>query len=426
MVAGVAGGVAERLGIDPLVVRVLVVVLALFGGAGLLFYALGWLLIPDESTDQSLVEQAFGPRRDGRSSSLLLAVGLGLLAVATVGGILSDNFSGVLLMALLLLGGAFLLRRNEDRPPLPPAGGSAPSGYLADTWQPTASGQPGGPAGWPAGSGSTGSGTTGYGSTDAGTAGAAPPGGAPPGWSGATTPGEPLGARYATPAGVPPWYGASEPAWRTPPPAPRRPRSVLFPLTLSAMAVVLGVLGALDASGVAIPAATYWAWALGVVGIGLLIGTWFGRSRGLIVVGLLLIPVLAVTAAANQLGDLDLRRGATDVTVTPTTVAQVEAIDGDYGAGSITYDLSRVDFAGEDVQMSARVGAGELVVLVPRGVEVTVDAEVGLGEADVIGTTQGGPGIDLQVTKPGAPDAGTVTLDLSVGLGTVEVSRAAA
>ena len=45
IVAGVCAGVARRLGVEPIVVRVIVVVAAAFGGAGVALYALGWAFI---------------------------------------------------------------------------------------------------------------------------------------------------------------------------------------------------------------------------------------------------------------------------------------------------------------------------------------------------------------------------------------------
>lgn len=45
--AGVAGGLAHRAGIDPLIVRGIFVVLAIVGGPAVLIYAAGWLLMPD-------------------------------------------------------------------------------------------------------------------------------------------------------------------------------------------------------------------------------------------------------------------------------------------------------------------------------------------------------------------------------------------
>ena len=47
MIAGVAGGLAEYFGIDPTVVRLAFVVLALLGGPGLIIYILMWILVPE-------------------------------------------------------------------------------------------------------------------------------------------------------------------------------------------------------------------------------------------------------------------------------------------------------------------------------------------------------------------------------------------
>ena len=47
MVSGVAGGLGEYFGVDPVIFRVLFAVLSFFGGVGLLMYGLAWLLIPE-------------------------------------------------------------------------------------------------------------------------------------------------------------------------------------------------------------------------------------------------------------------------------------------------------------------------------------------------------------------------------------------
>ena len=52
-VGGVAGGVARHLDVDPTIVRVLFVVAIFFGGAGLLVYAVLWLVVPDDTTGRS-------------------------------------------------------------------------------------------------------------------------------------------------------------------------------------------------------------------------------------------------------------------------------------------------------------------------------------------------------------------------------------
>ena len=46
-IAGVCGGLAEYLDLDPLLVRILVLVFALTTGAGFLFYVLAWVSIPE-------------------------------------------------------------------------------------------------------------------------------------------------------------------------------------------------------------------------------------------------------------------------------------------------------------------------------------------------------------------------------------------
>ena len=45
-IAGVCGGIAEYFNIDPTLVRIVTVVLALFFGGGLLAYLLAWVIMP--------------------------------------------------------------------------------------------------------------------------------------------------------------------------------------------------------------------------------------------------------------------------------------------------------------------------------------------------------------------------------------------
>jgi phage shock protein C len=49
MVAGVCGGLAEYFNIDVTLIRVVFVVLAVFGATGLLLYLLMWAIVPDAS-----------------------------------------------------------------------------------------------------------------------------------------------------------------------------------------------------------------------------------------------------------------------------------------------------------------------------------------------------------------------------------------
>ncbi|MCZ7662461.1 MAG: PspC domain-containing protein [Thermoleophilia bacterium] len=48
MIGGVCGGVADYLGIDVTVIRLLWVLVTLLGGAGVLAYLVLWIVIPQE------------------------------------------------------------------------------------------------------------------------------------------------------------------------------------------------------------------------------------------------------------------------------------------------------------------------------------------------------------------------------------------
>lgn len=78
-IAGVAGGVARHLDVDPLLVRVGFVLLAIFGGGGVLAYVAGWLLIPEEGSDEGVI------RVDHRTRTVLLAIVGAIAALSLVG-----------------------------------------------------------------------------------------------------------------------------------------------------------------------------------------------------------------------------------------------------------------------------------------------------------------------------------------------------
>jgi phage shock protein C len=61
MIAGVAGGLAAYFGIDPLFIRIALVVLALINGFGAIIYLALWLIVPNEgslSEGRSTVQEA--------------------------------------------------------------------------------------------------------------------------------------------------------------------------------------------------------------------------------------------------------------------------------------------------------------------------------------------------------------------------------
>lgn len=84
-VAGVAGGLGRAFGVDPVLIRVAFVVLAIFGGFGVLLYALGWLLLPADGDQVSAAEALLG--RGHSSVSPALAVLLVVVMLGSAGSI---------------------------------------------------------------------------------------------------------------------------------------------------------------------------------------------------------------------------------------------------------------------------------------------------------------------------------------------------
>lgn len=79
-IGGVAAGIAVRIGIDPLIVRGIIVVTALLGAPALLVYAAAWLLLPD--TDDSIhLERAIKGQFDAPLAAIGVMIVLGLLPV---------------------------------------------------------------------------------------------------------------------------------------------------------------------------------------------------------------------------------------------------------------------------------------------------------------------------------------------------------
>ena len=80
-IGGVAAGIAVRIGIDPLIVRGILVVIALLGAPALLVYAAAWLLLPD--TDDSIhLERAIKGHFDASHAAIGVVILLGLLPTA--------------------------------------------------------------------------------------------------------------------------------------------------------------------------------------------------------------------------------------------------------------------------------------------------------------------------------------------------------
>src|SRR5439155_953860 len=86
LLGGVAGGVAEYLGVDAVLVRLGFVVTAFFGGLGVIAYGLGWIVLP--VAPPAGVAPSRGDRRQ------LVGYGLVALGLLAIGGRLGWSFRG--------------------------------------------------------------------------------------------------------------------------------------------------------------------------------------------------------------------------------------------------------------------------------------------------------------------------------------------
>ena len=81
-IAGVAGGVAYRFGLDPVLVRCVWVVLSIFAGVGLVLYGVAWALLPEESDGRIHLEEALSGRFN---AGLAGAIGTTIVGMSTLG-----------------------------------------------------------------------------------------------------------------------------------------------------------------------------------------------------------------------------------------------------------------------------------------------------------------------------------------------------
>ncbi|WP_046768967.1 PspC domain-containing protein [Jiangella alkaliphila] len=414
VVAGVLGGLGRRLGIDPVILRVAIVVLSIFGGVGVLLYAIGWLVVPAEDEERSILDQALGRgeyRRSGTVPLALLLAGIGLIAGI---GIIAGTWDGAVLLLLAVMGVYLLLRRRADdelaRDDVPQEAGFDSYVYDPSVAPATvAAAAPGGTA------------------TSTGTSTATTPGGTgPAGATGPATAAGPLGPTSGWPEG-PDWGPPPEPPTPAPQPPPARPakqRSALGLITFCLAMVSVGVLAVNDATWATYPPAMYVAVPLGIVAVGLLVGAWYGRSRGLIFLGFLLSIALV---PATWLSQWDLQ-DVGDATYTYATPSAVPTEPQSHGVGDNVYDLSGLTLTDtQTVRLSVEQGVGELTVLVPPNADVTVSsASIGAGDMSILGESRDGAGqefTDLTDTGADGPGGGRIVLDLEMGLGSLEVNR---
>lgn len=415
-VAGVAAGLGWYFGIDPTLFRIAFVVITVAGGLGIPIYIAAALIMPRATTTD--VGRPL-PRTDGDTRALAIA------ALAILGGVLLvsglGGFRGEFTWAVLLIGiGVLLFAKDRDAsarpapPPLPPPPPRA------------ASPAPPPPPAWrSAVNRGRGAGTVTAPVEEEPTNRPVP---------GPLT-GEPLPPPPGGWASPPPWdwryddrdssaYGSYAGDFPEPPhPEPPRERSFLGRLTFAAWLLVVGTAALLDGVGlVELNVLTFLALTLVVIGVGLVVGARFGHARGMIALGFVLVPALAVAnMAAGMDLQLPLTAGVGDRRVAPASLADLEP-SYELTAGDLHIDLSALELDATDVvELQAGVLMGEVTVVVPPDAELVIEGRAGAGRADLENVTRDGVGLDLSYRSEGAEGAGRVVLELNVGLGHIEV-----
>ena len=442
--AGLCGGVARQWGVDPLLVRVGFAMLALSGGVGVILYVAGWLLLPTDGRDTAPVDDLFGAatRKWPREVWIAIVTIACVTAFVLFGSLTPFGIGPALILAVIWYFGFYRPRaaerdgRRAGPPPgIQPANPSVPFNFpgprtpfteAAEAWQRRVaeyqrqqaqhSGQP--DWSWPVPPvGNLGSVSTPIPQAPLGSVEPDP----------ATEPEQLKRAAFLAtpdPVGLYAEPAAKNITGSVVRPARRLSARRLGWATLLALGLTLTGLGVADTLGAAITPTVYAAAALLVLGLALVLATWLGRARGLLPVGLVLaLVVLGLSAAGPGLQGFPSAVPETRVAYTTATDLPV---GGDHrDAGRLTVDLSRLPIT-TDTTYRARVDLGTVDVLVPKDAQVIVRYTVDAGEVTAFsrevasGTELTGLVNDPEPVRPNRP---TLTLDLGVDLGAVQVRR---
>jgi phage shock protein PspC (stress-responsive transcriptional regulator) len=412
-IGGVASGVAHRFGIDPLIVRGIFIVLALFAGVGVLLYGVAWALLP-EPDGRIHVQEAGAGRWSGGMTGALITTIIGLPGLGR--GFWGWGWDGLpgLFWTLFWMGGVFyliyfLVQRNKASKGTPTMGqqnyASAP-GSNATYGTPT-----------PYASTTTTGSNTGvpvYGAAAPGTkhqgrpnpSGGYGSGPVPP--SGSFTPSGP-----AAPSGPRPPYGPTPPqGWQPKPAAPKKkgPGPAIVAVSAGAALLAGGTLKALDAGNVIelgnSANAVVWATGAAVLGLGILVAGLRGRTSGFL--GFLAIVALIIGGIFNVVPRNGDRFTFHDVNWTPTTVEQARLGINVTGAQG-QLDLSELSLTPpliSEVTVPVDATASNVTVIIPDDVPVEVRADMTFGNLNERGSDRGGRLQDdrtlYNTGKPGA------------------------
>ncbi len=195
-----------------------------------------------------------------------------------------------------------------------------------------------------------------------------------------------------------------------------RPKSkALTVLTLSLIAIGVASTRIYADTHDGVDWTTYVAVALGITGVGLVIGTFWGHGGPLIALGLVLGAVLLVGSVLP-----DGRIGAQQPS--PSAAADVHATYK-HGIGLLELDLTAVtdptDLLGRTIVLDN--GIGQTKVIIPEGLNVAIESELKLGQINLFERSVDGTDNELNAAATGTGPALTIKIDQNIG--NVEVIR---
>jgi phage shock protein PspC (stress-responsive transcriptional regulator) len=145
------------------------------------------------------------------------------------------------------------------------------------------------------------------------------------------------------------------------------------------------------------------------------------RARRLLITASVLLSLVVVAAVATVVTaftwfDVHLGDGVGEHTYAPISAAAVEP-SYKLGIGNLKVDLSQLDATGTH-RVTARLGIGELKIIVPRDADVRVDARANVGDVNVLRSHDDGRNANVHT------GSGTFRIDAKVGAGQIDVVRA--
>jgi phage shock protein PspC (stress-responsive transcriptional regulator) len=199
--------------------------------------------------------------------------------------------------------------------------------------------------------------------------------------------------------------------------SPGADRRLLRWLALATAVVVWALLLAVAGAWLAGIDGTLAAWLVVALGAVLVLSAFTGGTRRLVLPAVAFAVAVAVIAAAH----VDLHGGMGERVYRPHSLGEVRA-GYELGAGRLEVDLRGIAFPPGATRLHVRLGMGELVVLVPRGVCVATSAQIGGGYVGALEQRSGGLDVDWAERPSPPPRTPRLVLDGNVGLGALLVA----